>query len=429
MIVGSSSRERRAMGFIALVMAVAGMLASVSPPSALGVLASRCALGPDPAACLDQVLRPLVDETPAAWAKACGALDHVGLRPVCVDRFSHEAAGKVAAGTWDTEKGIAACGVMTSEHVPRGECACMVWDVAERPSAETTSACGQLGKARDRCIECASRAVLEHAHPGQAIDVCTQAGSKEHTCLETVALRLAEGNHLLAVEACDTITNTTRRRTCRVRIAPIVARYTGPNATIRLCSGDARCLMAVARDSVVTDPGGAVDVCLHLDDDDTCLVTVAKALAAHDPMGALDVCAMLDHIESRDACALEAITLMPLRDPAPILAGAWSISDPEERETAIDRAWASSDLETYLRTCDVTARDDQLERCLASRAARVYSPEPGVMSEACELTTTPAGHDACIYSVARRLHRDGKCGDVDDADLLKACRERTGKTT
>ena len=417
------------MGLLALVMAVAGMFASVSPPAALGVLAYRCALDPDPTVCLDQVLRPLVSEAPPAWGSTCRVLDHAGLRPLCVDRFSHEAAGRVAAGLWDSEEGIIACTETASDDVLRGECACMVWDVADRASAEAASACDPLGDAKDRCIECASRAVLEHAHPGQAIDVCTQAGSKAHSCLETVALRLAEGNLQLSLEACDTITNATRRRTCRVRIAPVVARFAGPNATIRLCSGDARCLMAVAQDSVLADPGGAVDICHNLYDDDTCLGTVAKARAEHDPLGALDVCAMLDLIESRDACVLEAITLMPPRDPAPILAGAWSLSDPEERETAIDRAWASSDLETYLRTCDLSARGDQLERCLASRAARVYSPVPGVMVEACDLTATPAGHDVCLYAVVRRLHRDGKCEDIENTDLQKACRERTGKTT
>lgn len=417
------------MGLLAMVMAVAGMFASVSPPAALGVLASRCALGPDPTTCLDQVLRPLVGEAPPAWGRTCRVLDHAGLRPICVDRFSHEAAGRVAAGSWDAEDGIAACAAMASDDVPRGECTCMVWDVADRPSAEATSACETLGGARDRCLECASRAVLEHAHPGQAIDVCTRAGSKAHSCLETVALRLAEGNLRLSIEACDTITNATRRRTCRARIAPVVARFAGPNATIRLCSGDARCLMAVARGSVLADPGGAVEVCHNLDDDDTCLRTVAKERADHDPLGALDVCAMLDLIESRDACVLETIAMIPPRDPAPILAGAWSLSDPEERETAIDRAWASSDLETYLRTCDLSAQGDQLERCLASRAARVYSPAPGVMAEACGLTTTPAGRDACFYAVARRLHREGKCEDIEDGDLQRACRERVGITT
>ncbi|MDP7492611.1 MAG: hypothetical protein QGG26_06540 [Candidatus Undinarchaeales archaeon] len=417
------------MGLLALVMAVAGLFASISPPAALGVLASRCALDPDPIACLDHVLRPLVGEAPTAWGRTCQVLDHAGLRPICVDRFSHEAAGRVAAGLWNIEEGITACTETASDDVPRGECACMVWDVADRPSAEATSACEPLGEARDRCMECASRAVLEHAHPGQAIDVCTRAGPKADTCLETVAFRLAEGHLQLSIEACDTITNATRRRTCRLRIAPVVARFAGPNATIGLCSGDARCLMAVARGSVLADPGGAVDVCLQLDDEDTCLRTVAKAQADHDPQGALDVCAMLDLIESRDACVLETITRMPPRDPAPILAGAWSLSDPEERETAIDRAWASSDLETYLRTCDLSARGDQLERCLASRAARVYSPAPDVMAEACDLTTTPAGRDACLYAVARRLHRDGNCKDIEDADLQRVCRERTGKTT
>ena len=414
---------------LALVMAVAGLFASISPPEALGVLASRCALGPDPTTCLDQVLRPLVGETPVAWGRTCRVLDNAGLGPICVDRFSHEAAGRVAAGLWNIEEGISACTETASDDVPRGECACMVWDMADRPSVEATSACEPIGGARDRCIECASRAVLEHAHPGQAIDVCMRAGSKAHTCLETVALRLAEGYFRLSIEACDTITNATRIRTCRVSIAPVVARYAGPNATIELCSGDTACLMDVARDSVLSDPGGAVDVCLHLDDDYTCLKTVAKAMADHDPLGALEVCAMLDQIESHDACVLETITRMPPRDPAPILAGAWSLSDPEERETAIDRAWASSDLETYLRTCDLSARGDQLERCLASRAARVYSPAPDVMAEACELTTTPAGRDACLYAVARRLHREGKCEDIADPDLRRACRERASITT
>ncbi len=193
------------MGLLALVMAVAGLFASISPPAALGVLASRCALDPDPIACLDHVLRPLVGEAPTAWGRTCQVLDHAGLRPICVDRFSHEAAGRVAAGLWNIEEGITACTETASDDVPRGECACMVWDVADRPSAEATSACEPLGEARDRCMECASRAVLEHAHPGQAIDVCTRAGPKADTCLETVAFRLAEGHLQLSIEACDTI--------------------------------------------------------------------------------------------------------------------------------------------------------------------------------------------------------------------------------
>lgn len=355
------------MRWCALVAALAGVLASLSPPSALGALASRCALVADPARCLDVALDPLMPLPAPDWARSCRALGPSGLGDACADRFSMAVSGSVALEEQGAADAIDGCAIVGPSERSLGDCACLVWDAAREVPVDVAAACSRLGGARDRCAECASRAAIPLDGPGRAIDACLAAGKRRDPCLGRAAFALARQSLSLAREACDGVSNATARLGCRRAIAPLAARRGGPNATAVLCEGDVACLAAVAREGAAADPAGAEAVCSGLPDRAGCLEGAAASLARTDPGRAAAACSGLEPAAVQDACLLSLIRAIPPDRPADMLAAAWALSTPDARDDAVERAWDSSDLEAYLRTCERTATDDALERCRSAR--------------------------------------------------------------